>query len=279
MILYFSATGNTRFVAEYLAEQLDDEVMDLLEWIREQDDSAIHSERPFVICAPIYVCEMPRFLASFLRKTSFTGNRDVYFIFTSGGYAGPAGILARRIFRKKHMEYKGCAELTMPRNYIANDSYPELGQDEIENRIRDTFRRLPAVAETIRNGGFLQSRHVWLFETLITVPFNPVWCRVMQPVRDFHVKDRCVSCGKCAKLCPLKIIRMVEGRPVWDGKSCAHCMSCIQNCPTEAIEYGTVTQKKNRYQFSRYAGVLEPLMTEEHQEYEKPKHICGQSLS
>ena len=25
---------------------------------------------------------------------------------------------------------------------------------------------------------------------------------------------------------------------------CTHCMACIGNCPVEAIEYGTVTQKK-----------------------------------
>ena len=48
------------------------------------------------------------------------------------------------------------------------------------------------------------------------------------------------------------MIRIVDGKPVWHGKSCAHCMSCIQNCPVEAIEYGQITQKKNRYRFDKY---------------------------
>ena len=252
MILYFSATGNTRFVARQLAMRLGDEALDLLDRIKCGDCSPIHSNRPFVICAPIYVCEMPRFLADYLRKTPLVGNTDVFFIFTSGGYSGIGGILAGNLMRKKGLRYMGCADLTMPRNYIANDHYPELDTPEIERRIRTSAEGIEAVAAAIGRGERLKSRHVWLFEMLITLPFNPVWCRIRQGVGDFHATDRCVGCGKCARLCPLNVIEIVDGKPVWRGKSCAHCMSCIQNCPVEAIEYGQITQKKKRYLFQKY---------------------------
>ena len=62
MVLYFSATGNTRFVAETLGAAMNDSVLDLLSRIRENDISAICSKKPFVICSPVYVSEMPRFL-------------------------------------------------------------------------------------------------------------------------------------------------------------------------------------------------------------------------
>jgi MinD superfamily P-loop ATPase len=104
---------------------------------------------------------------------------------------------------------------------------------------------------------------VWFFETLFTVPFNPVWCYLKQPVNGFHVTDSCVACGKCEKLCPVNAIQIKDGRPVWKGKSCSHCMSCIQNCPTESIEYESITQEKERYQFSRYKGILETIVSEE----------------
>ena len=252
MILYFSATGNTRFVAQRLAARLGDEALDLLDRIRRGDHSPIHSDKPFVICAPTYVCEMPRFLADWLRKTPLTGHKDVYFVFTSGGYAGISGALARGITGKKGMRYRGCAELTMPRNYIANDHYPELETPEIERRIRASAEEIEAIAAAIRRGERLHSRHVWAFELLVTLPFNPVWCRVRQGVDSFHATDKCVGCGKCARLCPLNVIQMVDGKPAWHGKSCSHCMSCIQNCPVEAIEYGQITQNKKRYRFEKY---------------------------
>ncbi len=252
LILYFSATGNTRYIAHRLGALLEDETLDLLDRIRRGDHSPIRSDKPFVICAPTYVCEMPRFLSQCLRKTPLVGNRDAYFIFTSGGYSGISGMLARNMMRKKGLRYMGCADFTMPRNYIANDHYPELDTPEIERRIRTAAGDVEAVAAAIARGERLKSRHVWLFEAIITLPFNPVWCRVRQGVGDFHATDRCVGCGKCARLCPLNMIEIMDGRPVWHGKSCAHCMSCIQNCPTEAIEYGQITQKKKRYRFDKY---------------------------
>ena len=253
MILYFSATGNTRYIAEELSRQLGDLALNLLERIRQKDFTPIDSEKPFVICSPVYVCEMPRFFSSYLSKVQLTGSRDVYFVFTSGGYTGVSSFLAKSISRRKHMNCKGCAELKMPRNYIANNSYPELETDEIEKRIRDCRDRIPSVADAIRKGEKLKSRHVWLFEILITLPFNPWWCHHRQGTRDFRITDRCISCGKCEKLCPAGIIHRDEnGKPVWEGTRCAHCMSCIQNCPAGAIEYGQITQKKKRYRFDRY---------------------------
>ena len=69
-------------------------------------------------------------------------------------------------------------------------------------------------------------------------------------------QEKCVGCGKCARLCPLNVIRMEGGRPAWRGKACAHCMSCIQNCPAKAIEYGQVTPVKARYRFEKYRYAL-----------------------
>ena len=83
MVLYFSATGNTEFIAKELAKRLDDSCLNLLSRIKENDHTPIHSEKPLVICAPVYVCEMPRFLDKYLKKQTFLGSKDVYFIFST----------------------------------------------------------------------------------------------------------------------------------------------------------------------------------------------------
>ena len=131
MILYFSATGNTRFIAEELANRLDDSTVNLLKRIREKDYSPITSEKPFVICVPVYVCEIPPFVCELIRKTPFEGNKNIYFIFTSGGYSGICSTMAKRLARKKGLNYMGSADFKMPRNYIANNTYPELTEDEL----------------------------------------------------------------------------------------------------------------------------------------------------
>ena len=119
MILYFSATGNTKFIAEELARRLDDTALDLRGKIRDHDYAPVRSEKPFVICSPVYVCEPPGFLTEYLRKTPLVGNQDAYFVFTSGGYSGISAFLARRLARKKQMLYRGSADFKMPRSYLA----------------------------------------------------------------------------------------------------------------------------------------------------------------
>ena len=52
MILYFSATGNTKLIAQTLAKRLDDEAVDLLSRIKKNDYSEIKSDLPFVITLP-----------------------------------------------------------------------------------------------------------------------------------------------------------------------------------------------------------------------------------
>ncbi|MBR2934767.1 MAG: EFR1 family ferrodoxin [Oscillospiraceae bacterium] len=263
MVLYFSATGNTEYVARELARQLNDECVDLLPRIKTGDHTPLHSNRPFIVCAPIYVCEMPRFLSKYLKQQTFTGSSDIYCAFTSGGYCGIAGPLAKSLFRKKGMTYRGHAEITMPRNYVANDTYPMLPPKQVEERICKAKAQIDHAVSCIRAGEDLCARHVFLFESLITLPFNPVWCKYKLTAKDFYTTDKCVGCGKCAKLCPLNNITIKDGRPVW-GDTCTHCMACIANCPTECIEYGTLSQGKERYTFKKYRHVVnDPAYIEE----------------
>ena len=255
MVLYFSATGNTAFIAKELAKRIGDECVNLLERIKKQDFSPIHSEKPFVICAPVYVCEIPRFMTKYLKQLSFTGSKDVYFILTSGGYCGPSGYLLKRIFKAKKMQCHGHAEFKMPRNYVASDAYPMLEKEEVEERILASYAQLEEVSTDILAGNKLKARHCFMFETLITVPFNPIHCKLKLTAKDFYVEDSCIGCGKCERACPLNNIKMVDKKPVWSDQ-CTHCMACIGNCPVNAIQYGEITQSKEPYNFGKYSYVV-----------------------
>ena len=258
MVIYFSATGNTEFIAQEIAKRLDDECVNLLDRVKKGDHSVLHSEKPFVICAPVYVCEIPRFMTKYLKEQTFSGSKDVYCIFTSGGYCGISGQLTKWMFRKKKMNYLGHAEFKMPRNYVISDSYPMLENKEIEKRITDSYNKIADTVERIKTRNKLKARHIFLFETIITLPFNPIWCKYKYTTKDFFTTDKCSGCGKCAKLCPLNNIKIKDKKPIWD-KNCTHCMACIGNCPTEAIEYGEITKEKTPYRYSKYRYVVENL--------------------
>ena len=254
MVLYFSATGNTRFLATELAEKLGDECTDLLVRIKENDFSEIKSDKPFIVCTPVYVCEMPRFLGKYLKKLKLSGCRRVYVIAGSAGYGGITGYLAKKLFRKKKMEFMGYSEIVMPRNYFIGRYLPQTN-DEIRERLVNARGQIGEIAECIKKGQKLRSRYIFMFEKLITIPFNPVWSKYKMPAKDFFVTDSCINCGKCAKLCPMNNISIRDKKPLW-GSSCTHCMACVGNCPADAIEYGTVTSERGKYNFKKYKYLL-----------------------
>ena len=39
---------------------------------------------------------------------------------------------------------------------------------------------------------------------------------------------------------------MQKRKPIWSG-NCIQCLSCINRCPTSAIEFKSKTKGKNRY--------------------------------
>ena len=57
MILYFSGTGNSEFVAKRIAGETGDEMINLFEKIRTGDYSRIKSRTPFVFVADSSYCQ------------------------------------------------------------------------------------------------------------------------------------------------------------------------------------------------------------------------------
>lgn len=252
MIIYFSATGNTKFVAKRLAELLGDEARDLCPRIRTNDFSELECGKTLVICSPVHISGLPKFLTDHLGRTSFVGVEEAYGILTDGGYAGIAGRQLEGILKEKGLHFKGCAEVVLPGIHITSVTNRKIEVEEIERRIRVASEQLPDVARSIQSGATLAGRRASLPEVALTKALMPGLRFVGLGTRKFWVSDRCISCGLCERVCPVVAITMHEGRPMWSTSHCAHCMACIHNCPKEAIEYGDVTRKKRRYAFAKY---------------------------
>jgi Fe-S-cluster-containing hydrogenase component 2 len=46
-------------------------------------------------------------------------------------------------------------------------------------------------------------------------------------------KKNCVGCGKCAEVCPMKVMVHKEENPV---SKCISCGICVKACPMEILE-------------------------------------------
>lgn len=245
MILYFSGTGNSQLAAVWLADLIGDgEIVSINRYLKEGKAAVIQSNRPLVFVAPTYSWRLPRVVEQWIMKTSFEGNRDVYFLLTCGGSCGNAAAYAEKLCDKKGFRFCGLAPVVMPENYLALFSTP--GEQECGEIIENAKPRISALATRIRSGECFDKQDVSLGGKLESGPVNPLFYAFFVNDKGFSVTDRCVSCGKCAVRCPLNNIELIDGKPVWRG-NCTHCMACIGGCPTEAIEYKSKSKGRHRH--------------------------------
>lgn len=245
MVFYFSGTGNSQLAAKQIAAELDDELVSINACLKEGEKRTFRSERPLVFVTPIYAWRVPRVVERWIRDNWFEGNTNAYFILTrGGGTQGNAAAYAEKLCAETGLTYRGLGSAQMPENYIALSVVPsERECEDMIARARPVFSEL---ARQIGAGQPFIEPPVPLGGRFLSGPFNPLYYRFYIKDKGFTVSDACVSCGKCARRCPLNNIELVNGKPVWKG-NCTHCMACICGCPTEAIEYKSISRGKRRY--------------------------------
>lgn len=244
MIVYFSGTGNSRFAAQHLRKALGEEIVDAGVKIKENDHTALQSERPWIFVAPTYAWRMPRVFEAYLRSVELIGNKNAYFVLTCGGHICDAGKYAAEFCRAKGLGYRGIKQVIMPENYIAMYDAPE--ESEARKIVVAALPVLEDAAEHIRRGRDFPPHDGGFGASLKSGAVNDAFYKLFVKADAFFATEKCISCGACAAACPLNNIVLTEGKPKW-GSDCTHCMACICGCPEEAIEYGKKSAGKPRY--------------------------------
>ncbi|WP_054744025.1 EFR1 family ferrodoxin [Cellulosilyticum ruminicola] len=249
MILCFSGTGNSLYVARQLNVVIKDEIISINEYLKEDKEKIFNSNKPFIIVAPTHAWRMPRIIESFIKESNFNGNKKIYFILTCGADVGNAIGYAKKSIDKKGMTFMGLASIIMPDNYVAlYDSDDRKHSKEI---IRKAIPGILDIAQKIKNEKELPNKPISLLDKIKSSVTNPIFYSTIVSAKGFHTNNACISCSKCVTLCPLNNIQMNDTKPQW-GKNCIHCMACIGGCPKGAIEYKNRTVGKVRYYNTEY---------------------------
>ncbi len=238
MIFYFSGTGNSKWVAEQIAEQLSDTATDILQC---ENDIDVSNEQSVGIVFPVYAWSSPEIVGKFIKKIGTT-KAFTYIVSTCGSESGYS-------IKKlgKFIRVDSSYSVIMPSNYIVA---ADIESDEIISaKIQNAVKSIETIAKQIkenRHGSFEKvGKLAWLKSSIVSFGFN----KFARRTKKFSSTDKCISCGVCAKDCPSGTIEMMNGRPNWKNKNCYMCVRCINECPVHAIEIGKSTNQRQRYTF------------------------------
>lgn len=244
MILYFTGTNNSKYIAEFIADKTGEDVFSINESIKNRTAPTISPVGRLIFVTPTYAWRIPKIVEEWIEKTTFTGKNKAWFIMDCGGEIGSASKYISALCNKKGFEYMGVFPIKMPENYTALFYVPN--KEEADSIVE---KAVPKMDEAV---GFLKENKRFpavrnnLYDKFMSGPVNPIFYKFFVKADKFYSTDKCISCGMCVKVCPLNNIKLTSSRPEW-GKNCTHCMACIASCPTRAIEYGKKSVKRNRY--------------------------------
>lgn len=254
MIFYFSGTGNSKHIAERMAEltgTTTKNVADFYDEIQQKKDIEINvSDKDILgfVC-PVHSWGLALTMRRFLKKCriNYKGNK-VFGITVCGDNCGKAREQMQELLKKSSIKFNFICSVQMPNTYIVMKGFGT-DPDELANKKLETAEKeLPQIADAILNGK--------VFDRYVagTKPFlkgrivYPLFMQFTLGDKKFHTDSNCIGCGLCQKNCPEHNIRLKENRPEWLGH-CVKCLACIHRCPTQAIQFGDITQNMGRYYF------------------------------
>ncbi len=247
MILYFSATGNSKYCAEFLAKETGDKIISLNELMKNNVtviDCA--GEKNLGIVAPTYDMDLAYAVAEFLYRAEFWNvSREIYAygVFTCGSICGDCADTLKKIFAYKNINLNASFVAAMPDNYVI--AFKQKSEAAKKSKLEKADAALKEIAKDIQAHKSIFKRKgklpgfVMKFIRRFIVP-------AQRKVKDFTVNENCIGCGRCARICPMNIIKMENNRPVWTRDDCACCLACLHRCPKQAINRGG-SAKNGRY--------------------------------
>lgn len=225
MVLYFTATGNSL----YVAKKLDKKAISIPQMLKHnkldfKDDS-------IGIVFPIYAGRPPKIIVDFLSKAKFSTDY-MYFI---GTYGNSDSAICKTLpdeCNRLGIKIDYMNTVSMVDNYLpVFDMEQECKKDkhidekiaEITADITDRKKHIP----TPTTQGLRLAKQVWAMEKLRLMVNDGSQLKIDT--------KRCIGCGLCKQVCPIDNFIIGCGIAVRKNAKCEYCLACAHSCPKRAI--------------------------------------------
>ena len=210
IILYFTATGNSLYVARQLADEIG-------------------------IVYPIYGQMPPNMVRRFIQKARLKAAYK-FAVLTYGNMQFVAAGIWDELSRKSGNAFDYITSILMVDNWLPNFDMNE--QIKIDKHIPESLERITAdIAARKHEIPSTEERARQLFDRFIRDRgLDPEVGYLMHSEDYFVVTDACIGCAVCTEVCPRGNYELTSTGVKTKG-DCDFCFACIQNCPQKAIKF------------------------------------------
>ena len=241
-LIYFSPTGGTKFVGEYIAQSIAGGVELAMYDITVNNaglaNRKFSSDELAVFCFPVFGGRIPAPVAERLEHISATQTPAVIIV-VYGNRAYDDALLEAKSLTEK-LGFKTIAAGAFISEHSVIRSFGKGRPDEADIKAEKDFAE--AVLEKLNGAA----------ENLVSIQFNDK--ASYKKYSGIPLKPRagskCVHCGLCAQNCPVHAI-CVDNPSKTDKAKCISCMRCLNICPNSArklnptlLAFATVVMKK-----------------------------------
>lgn len=234
MVLYFTGTGNSL----YVAKKLDDARFSIPKMIHNENQEYT-ADRIGIVC-PVYGHEMPELVKEFIKKATFH-TEYFYLVLTYGRMHGGAAELAEKYLRECGLEADYINTIKMVDNYLPTFDMNEQLAIDPEKKVDEHIETIKADIDLRKHWKqkIVQADRDWHQRYLNIRKENPI--DVQSGI--FRVLAHCIGCGICMRVCPTGSIQVENQHAEYkDTSRCQMCLACVQHCPENAIRL-TIPEK------------------------------------
>lgn len=243
-VIYFSATGNTKKIADSVGNYLTDHdvsvtKIDITSHVSRKEQISLSKYNAVMFGFPIYSLRAPRVCRQWLEKLDGEGKKCSVF-FTFGGFGkDPAHYYMKELLEKCNFTLVSTAE------FLGVHTFNRCGWQAAEGRPNQSDFKA-AEEYTYKTLKRLMGEDPKLISDFDKPMFSS---EQLDQAEKFRFKlitqlptreaENCSMCMLCEKLCPTNAMDATRG--IADPASCIACFRCIANCPDEVLHTNDIS--------------------------------------
>lgn len=244
--VYFSGTGNSKYLAQRFCENMNASCRSIEEKVDFSLLFSMHDKIAFFY--PIYGSCVPRIMREFVlaHKKDLDGKSIIIFC-TQQLFSGDGARVFTDLLKGIKVDVLYAEHINMPSNIPNIFFLPVKNSNQVNDAVTKVNGKLDECCKDIKEGVVVRRGFNPGSRLVGALTQRKLFMACEKKLRgDVRSSADCIACGECVQICPMQNLTL-ENQKVEQKGNCTICYRCVNACPQKAITVMTHGRIKNQY--------------------------------